>query len=297
MELEGLVVPSLTLFDAQGEVDGPSNARFARDLQDEGIRHIFVLGSLGEFPGLDFEERSRLLEAVVESCTFPSDVWSGVGAPSTKLALAFADQAETLGASVLVATPPYYLHPDAFGLRDYYRSLRRQTRLPLLAYNIPSLVGYALEPGLVHELATEGVLNGIKDTSGSLDSIRSFLRGAPEGFAVLPGDDPLVLPALKEGAAGGIMGTANVLPRLDVEFMDAARKKDWVTAEKLHDLIQGLHALFFRAPFPSSVKFLAQYLRQTPVGYRSPYLPLTEEQQNRLKEDLRRWEDSFRQYV
>ena len=297
MPLEGLAVPTATLFTEDGEIDLSKNARFTRGLLDQGILHVFALGSLGEFPSLTFEERETFLETVVESSTFHSDVWAGVGAPSTKKAVAHADQAESLGAAVLVATPPFYLHPDAGGIRDYYRTLRKQTKLPLLAYNIPSLVGYALPPSLVHELAREGTLQGIKDTSGSLSSVRSFLEGAPEGFAVFPGDDELALDSLRAGARGAIMGLGNILPKLTVAFMNAARAEKWGEAESLQKLIATLRQVVQKGPFPSTVKFLMNRLRGVEVGYRSPYLPLTPEQEKAVVDALTPVEASFKSYL
>ena len=155
MALEGLAVPMLTLFADDGGLDLGRNARFARDLADAHVDHLFVLGSNGEFPSVTPNERGPLIEVVVESARGTTDVWAGCGAPSTAQAVAFAKEAEDLGVAALVAVPPYYLHPSMSAVDHYYRALGAATSVPLLAYNNPAFVGYALPPDLMHTLARE----------------------------------------------------------------------------------------------------------------------------------------------
>jgi 4-hydroxy-tetrahydrodipicolinate synthase len=296
MPLEGLCVPLPTLFDDEGRLEAARNTEFARGLVAAGVRHLFALGSLGEFPSLSEEERSELLRSVADGLGSGAELWAGCGAPSTPQAVRFARAAEAAGAAVLVAVPPYYLRPTERAIERYYRELRRATSRPLLAYNIPSLVGYALAPELVHRLGREGVLAGVKDTAGSLASVASFLADAPPGFAILPGDDALAAQAIAAGAVGAIMGSANVLPRLALALVAGARSGRAVEAEARQAEVDGLLEVIRAGPFPATDKFLAEHLRGARVGYRSPYDPLAPEERTRVlaaleprAAALRRW--------
>jgi 4-hydroxy-tetrahydrodipicolinate synthase len=271
MTLDGLSVPIATLFADTGELDLGRNTQFARDLSEAKVDHLFVLGSLGEFPLVTDPERAKLVDLVAESVTGKTDVWVGCGAPATARAVAYAEAAESAGAAAIVAVPPYYLHPPPAAVDRYYRALRAAISVPLLAYNIPSLVGYALPPERIHALARDGVLAGVKDTSGSLDSVDAFLRGAPDGFAVMPGDDALAASAIAHGASGAVMGLANCVPKLCLELVRAARAGEAARAEELQALVTALVHVADAAPFPAVVKFLAAQLRGTRVGYRAPY--------------------------
>ena len=276
----------LTAFQEAGGVDNARNARFARGLCDARVDHVFLLGSMGEFASIDPEERGGLLEAVIESLTWGVDAWVGCGAPSTRQAVRLAEEAESAGAAAIVAVPPYYLHPTLEAVARYYRTLHSAVRLPLLAYNIPSLVGYALPSSLVHRLGQEGVLAGAKNTAGEWSSVADYLTGAPPGFVVLPGDDVLALESIAHGAPGAIMGLANVVPKLAVQLVKRARSADPKSAGPLHDLIVRLTAVASAGPFPSTAKFLAQELRGAPVGYASPYDPLSPEEEARVRAAL-----------
>ncbi|HTS33271.1 MAG TPA: dihydrodipicolinate synthase family protein [Thermoplasmata archaeon] len=286
MKPSGLSVPIPTLFADDGALDTGKNAKFARTLSEAKVDHLFALGSLGEFPLVDDPERARLLENVIESAIGPTDVWVGCGAPSTRRAVAYAEEAEGLGAGAVVAVPPYYLHPTLPAIERYYRAIRAAVSVPVLAYNIPSLVGYALPPALVHRLGQEGVVAGVKDTAGSIDSVAGFLSGAPTDFAVMPGDDALVAEAIRRGASGGVMGMANLVPRLCVELVRAARAGETERATECQTLVNELVAVSHAAPFPSVDKFLAAELWGADVGYRSPYDPLSPEEADAVRTRL-----------
>jgi 4-hydroxy-tetrahydrodipicolinate synthase len=295
--LGGLAVPVPTMFADDGALDPGRNARFVRDLADARVDHIFLLGSLGEFPSVTSDERAQLLEAVIDSVPGSADTWVGCGAASTREAVRYAEQAELAGAAALVAVPPYYLCPTRAAVAHYYRAIHDAVKIPLLAYNIPSLVGYALEPGAVHEWAREGIVAGAKDTSGTLASVESFLTDAPAGFAVLPGDDPLAATAIARGATGAVMGVANIVPRLCVELVAAARAGDRARAEELQSQVDGVVGAIRAGPFPAVDKFLAAQLRGSSVGYRAPYEALTPAEQEAVLARIEPIRERLRPYL
>lgn len=282
MALDGLVVPVPTLFGDDGSLDLARNSKFARRLCDARVDHLFVLGSLGEFLSVEDAERPKLLESVIESLTWKTDAWIGVGAPTTARAVRYAAAAEEAGAGAVVAVPPYYLPPAEASIVSYYRAIRAAVGIPLFAYNIPAKVGYALAPSLVHRLASEGTIQGLKDTAGHLESVQAFLRAVPTGFPVMPGDDTLVVDAWASGARGAVMGLANVAPKLAVELVMALRAGNAGRAEELNARLRDLAGVIGAGPFPSTTKFLAARLRGAEVGYRAPYDPLTVEEQTRV---------------
>ncbi|MCI4349574.1 MAG: dihydrodipicolinate synthase family protein [Thermoplasmata archaeon] len=284
--LRGLVAPIPTMFDATGGIDAAKNSRFTHQLCDAGVDHIFVLGSLGEFPSVRDRERAIVLESVIESLSRMADAWVGCGAPSTPQAVERAIEAEELGAEALVAVPPFYLRPTAEAIEQYYRAIRAATRMPLLAYNIPSLVGYALPPALVHHLARDKILDGIKDTSGTIESVHAFQAGAPEGFPVLPGDDALAAEALLTGSPGAVMGTANIVPKLAHALVTESLAGNRDRAVELQRIVDGLVGVIRAGPFPGVDKFLAERLRGCEVGYRAPYGPLTDVEKAKVESAL-----------
>jgi 4-hydroxy-tetrahydrodipicolinate synthase len=297
MPLGGLSVPIPTLFTDTGALDLGRNSRFARELSEAKVDHLFVLGSLGEFPSVTDPERGKLVDIVVDSVSGKTDVWVGVGAPSTAQAVAYAGAAEAAGAEALVAVAPYYLHPTPAAIDRYFRAIHAAIRIPLFAYNIPSLVGYPLAPELLHRLGRDGVIVGVKDTAGSIASIEGFLRDRPPEFAVMPGDDALASSAILQGATGAVMGLANLVPRLCVELVQAAREGNATRAAELQGTVDALVAVTRAGPFPSTDKFLAARLRGAEVGYRAPYDALSTEEEQAVLAALGPVEERLRPFL
>jgi 4-hydroxy-tetrahydrodipicolinate synthase len=273
--LHGLAVPVPTLFDDEGRLDPGRNGTFVRAIASAGADHVLVLGSLGEFPLVEESERRVLLESAIESLTAKADAWVGVGAPSTRMAVRYAAAAEEAGAAALVAVPPYYLHPSPDSIAHHYRAIRDATKIPVLASNVPSFVGYALPPDLVHRLARERVLDGVTDSAGFLDSVVGFLSGAPDGFPVIPEDDALALASVEKGAPGAALGSANVVPKLGVALVRAARSHETARANELQTLVTRVAETIRAGPYPAAVKFLSSQAWGARVGYRAPYAALT----------------------
>ena len=281
------MVPIPTAFGKNGELDADATEAFVRGLAKAGVDHIFLLGTIGEFPSVEDEERGILISASVRGLSGKTDLWVGVGAPSTRRAVRYAVEAEQLGASALVATPPYYLHPTDAAIAEYYRAIRSPTQRPVLAYNIPAKVGYALSPGLVHSLASAGTVQAMKDTSGTIESLRAFLQDRPKGFQVLPGDDALATLAYRAGASGAVMGTANAVPKLAVELLRSLPGGLPARTNELQGLVTSLATLAAEGPFPSTLKLLIAQLRGASMGYRAPYGPLTPTEESHVLKGLR----------
>jgi 4-hydroxy-tetrahydrodipicolinate synthase len=269
--LEGLVVPTLTLFDGEGRLDLPKNSRFARGLLDEGVLHLFTLAPAGEPFLLSRAERVELAEKLAESSNFYSDLWAGIPPGTAEEAGAFADEMEAAGASVHVIYPPPSPHPpEAATLGPYLQSFRDRTRFPLVLLNQPSVNGYALPPSVVSELASRKLLDGLLDADPSPSSLAGFLSQLPQGLPVLTGRDRQAFADLRAGARGAVLETANVLPKLGLALVEAAGKGDEERGQTLQSSLDVLCDLASRAPGPAGLKFLSRALRETDDGYREP---------------------------
>ncbi len=114
----------------------------------------------------------------------------------------------------------------------------------------------------------------------------TFLSGAPPDFAVMPGDDAIASEAIRRGASGAVMGMANLVPRLCVELVRAARAGEGARSTECQTLVNELVAVSHAAPFPAVDKFLAAELWGADVGYRAPYDPLTAEEATAVRARL-----------
>ncbi len=109
----------------------------------------------GEFYLLAEEERTRGAEVILRAAAGRTNVVIGVQAPSSGLALKFAQHAEAHGADALIALPPYLGSVGLESAASYYRTLALGVKLPIFIQNSGSPWGPALPTDFVIQLARE----------------------------------------------------------------------------------------------------------------------------------------------
>lgn len=209
--LRGIFGPVTTPFQAGSEdldLEG-----FARNVQShlaEGLHGVVVAGSTGEAALLSEQERTMLCGTAREQV--PSDRWliMGCGGESTRQTVARCRAAKEAGAdAVLVVAPHYYANAmTEEPLRAHYRRVADESPLPVILYNIPKYMHFALPAELVAELAQHENVIGIKDSSGVLDMLKGFIRAQSESFTVLTGSGSGLQAGLEAGARGGILAVS-----------------------------------------------------------------------------------------
>ncbi|MGW1225812.1 dihydrodipicolinate synthase family protein [Streptomyces sp. NPDC002530] len=256
--LRGVVPPVCTPLDPRGEVDTASLARLVDHLVSGGVHGLFALGSTSEVAYLTDEQRGTALETVVNAADGRVPVLAGVIDTTTPRVVEHARTAAALGADALVATAPFYTRTHAREIADHFRRLRAEVDLPLFAYDIPVAVHSKLSAALVRELAEDGTLAGLKDSSGDEGGLRRLVvaLGGREGradgpapdFSVLTGSELTVDAALLAGADGVVPGLGNVDPAGYVRLYEAARGGDWTLAAKEQERLVELFAMVDAGP-------------------------------------------------
>lgn len=251
--LHGVIPPVCTPLDPRGGIDTASLARLVNHLLDGGVHGLFALGSTSEVAYLTDAQRGTALEAVIKAADGRVPVLAGVIDTTTPRVLDHARTAAALGADALVATAPFYTRTHPREIAAHFRHLRTAVDLPLFAYDIPVAVHSKLSPSLVQELAEDGTLAGLKDSSGDEGSLRRLLTalggrtarrtGPAPAFSVLTGSELTVDAALLAGADGVVPGIGNVDPAAYVRLCAAARAGDWEQAAAEQERLVALFSL------------------------------------------------------
>ena len=249
----GVVPPLCTPLTAEGDVDTRSLSALVERLIDAGVTGLFALGSSGETAYLDDAQRRTVLRTVVEAADGRVPVLAGVIDMTTARVLGHARAAAEEGADALVATAPFYTRTHPVEIAGHFRRLRAAVPLPLFAYDIPVSVHSKLPGDTVLELAQDGTLAGLKDSSGDDGALRRLLvtlrgRGLLERFSVLTGSELAVDGALLAGAHGVVPGLGNVDPDGYVRLYQHARAGRWNEAAAEQDRLAALFALTGTGP-------------------------------------------------
>ncbi|MFS8197462.1 dihydrodipicolinate synthase family protein [Streptomyces sp. CWNU-52B] len=238
----GVIPPVVTPLTDDGRIDTASLERVVAHLLDGGVDGLFVLGSSGEVAYLTDEQQATVLDVVVGAAGGQVPVLAGAIETTTNKVVERARAAVRHGVDALVTTAPFYTRTHPTELDRHFRLVAAATELPLLAYDIPVCVHSKLDRSLLLSLADDGVLAGVKDSSGDDVSFRRLaidLRDRPE-FALLTGHEVVVDAMLLGGADGSVPGLGNVDPHGYRRLHDAAAKGDWAAARAEQDRLAEL---------------------------------------------------------
>lgn len=220
------------------QLDVVSFERSINRMIDAGVDGLFFLGSSGEVVFSTDERRRQIISEAVRIVDHRVPVMVGIIDTETERVLEHGRVAQELGADVLVATCPFYALGGMAEVEEHFRILHAELDLPIFAYDIPVCVRTKLPWKLLAKLGAEGVLAGVKDSSGDDVSFRYLVQeneklGHP--LTLLTGHEVVVDGAYLGGADGSVPGLANVEPEGYVRMWKAAQAGDWATVKAEQD--------------------------------------------------------------
>lgn len=234
--LRGVVPPVCTPFNPDYTIDEPSLRRLVNHLIDGGVHGLFVLGSTSEVAFLTDANRAEVIRITIDEVAGRVPVVAGVIDMTTLRVMEHARAAVAAGIDGLVVTAPFYTRTHPAEIALHFRMIKEACGdTPVYAYDIPVAVnGVKLDGEMLLQLGSEGVIAGIKDSSGSDSSIRAMVLGRQrlglEQFAVLTGSELTVDCALMYGADGVVPGIGNVDPAGYVRIFDLVAAGDHAAA-------------------------------------------------------------------
>lgn len=284
MDLEGIFPAMVTPFDGHGEIDEEGLIDVLDFLVDDGVHGIYLLGTTGETPLLDKEEKKRVINLVSDHVD-DTPIIAGSMAASTKEAVELGKYCEGKGIDAIHAVVPYYFPMKREGILNHYRTIAEKVDLPIFIYSFPQRTGNDLDMRTLKELSKINDIAGIKDSSGDFEWIYRMNKEFDE-FTIFGGADSLILPFLQLGLDGAVTAVGNVFPSLVVELYEEYKAGREQNAREIQDGILEIKEVFSGYPYLSAVKE-GLNLRGVDVGgLRSPMVTLDEKRSKNLKKEL-----------
>ncbi|MDR2379282.1 MAG: dihydrodipicolinate synthase family protein [Bifidobacteriaceae bacterium] len=213
--LDGVFIPCVTPFDPAGQVRFDWFERNLSAWNLTGVRGYMVLGSNGEFRSLSDPE-SIAVVAKAAADGRDKTLIVGVGRESLRGTREFVDSLAGIhGIDFIAVLTPHYF-PKAMtdqALFAFYTEVAEASPWPVLVYVAPGYAsGVTPSAALIHDLADNPNIAGVKDTSASMTLKYLDAIGRDQDFAVLAGSIATLATCLVHGGTGGVVSVANFLP-------------------------------------------------------------------------------------
>ena len=240
-------------------------------LIDCGIHGIFALGTNGENYTMEFAEKVKIMEIVIDQARHRVPIFIGTGCVTTKETVALSKKAEELGADYLSIVSPWFAQNTQDGLYEHYAAVAKAVNLPIIIYNMPARTGVNVHYKTMEKLAKFENIVGIKDSSGNFDNMQRYLEIPGRKFSVLSGNDSLILPCLLAGGQGGISGLSNVIPEIMISIVTEFEKGNIEKAWEIQRSVRPLRDCMRMANPNSVVKCAAAMVGQNLGPCRAPF--------------------------
>lgn len=281
--LRGSIVPLVTPFTRDGEVDEEALRSLIRFQMKSGSHGISVAGTTGEPSSLTHAERERLFQIAVEEAHGKIPVVAGTGTNNLQETLRFTRAAEKAGVDAVLVIVPYYIRPSQHGLFEYFSAVASSTSLPLIIYNIPGRTACNIEPATVWKLRQKhDNIVGIKESNRDLDQVSNLLLMDSE-LLVYCGIESLCFPMLALGGAGHFSATANILPAEVAALYNLVQEGKWEEARKMHYRLLKISEAIFWETNPVPLKAALGMMGLITPTVRLPLAPLSEEKREALR--------------
>ena len=285
--LKGSLVALITPMNQDGSI----HYEQLRDLIDwhieSGTDGIVAVGTTGESATLSVEEHLSVIEETVKHVNKRVPVIAGTGANNTLEAIALSRAAEKAGADYTLSVVPYYNKPSQEGIYQHFKTIAEATSIPMIIYNVPGRTVVSMTNDTILRLSEIPNIVGVKEASGNIGSNIELINRAPEGFAVLSGDDHTALPFILCGGRGVVTVAANAAPKLFADMCRAALQGDIALARGLNDRLIPIYDTMFCEPSPAAPKWAVSALGKCEPHVRLPLVPLTENGQAKVRAALK----------
>ncbi len=249
MNINGILVPIVTPFDSNGDVDAQKLTTLVEAFIDKGVSGIVACGTTGEYYTFSAKERELVLTTIADAAKDKGagnkvTLIAGINSLSTDHSIELAAQAKALGYDGLMLSATPYSLPEQEGIIAHFEKVADASELPIIMYNFPARVGVAIEFDTVAHLAKHPNIVGVKESSGDFSHALRMLQADFDDFEVVCGCDDQPVDFFFWGAKSWIAGAANVFPAEQVALFNATQQGDWDKAKQImNEIYPAIHSM------------------------------------------------------
>ncbi len=287
-QFSGTGVALVTPFNADGSVDYSALEKLVNHVIAGGVNYLVALGTTSEAPTMNATERKQVLAFIIEKCNKRVPVVCGIGGNNTAEVVENLKEYDLTNVDGILTVVPYYNKPTQEGLYQHFKAIAHATTKPIILYNVPGRTVTNMLPPTTLRLANEFKhIVAVKEASGNMSQCMDLVQGKPAHFAILSGDDDLVLPQIAIGMEGVISVAANCFTKDFTGIVNDALAGNYTNAQMLHyKLLEGIRLLFVEGN-PAGVKCVLKHMDICGDTVRLPLVNVSEDTNKKIQQYLK----------
>lgn len=238
-----------------------------------GISGLIICGTTGEPATMTQEERTEVVRFAIEKIAGRVPAIIGTGSNSTKIAVENTIKAEKMGADAVLVVTPYYNKCTQEGIVKHYEEIAKNTKLPIIVYNVPGRTGVNILPETAKKLSEIENIVAIKEASGDITQIQKIHSLCKDNLYIYSGNDDQITSVYAVGGSGVISVISNIFPQETQEMCKAAEAGDFKKSLEMQEKYLPVIESLFCETNPIPAKYALKYAG---IDGGIPRLPLTE---------------------
>jgi 4-hydroxy-tetrahydrodipicolinate synthase len=279
----------ITPFKSDQSVDYDSLRKIIHHQINGGIDALIMLGTTGESPVIETEERIKIVSVAVEEAKGKVPVIVGTGSNNPKHVIENNKLAEESKADGLLVVNPYYNKGTQESLVEHYKFIATKTKLPIILYNVPSRTGMNILPETAVKIHREcSNVVAVKEASGNISQIAHLISTKPTSLSVLSGNDDQTLAIMALGGDGVISVFSNPYPSEMKKITSAMLNKKLAEAQALNKKYLSMMNTLFVETSPAPVKYVMNKLGLCENVLRLPLAKATRKAEELLDKEMKK---------
>lgn len=273
----GVFPAATTQFHHDFSVNYAATQKVQDALIHDGVNGLIILGTCGENNSLLPEEKRRVLQGAVEVANGRVPVIAGTSELDTARAIAYARDAEKIGADGLMLLPAMVYVPREEELIAHFKAVAAATALPIMLYNNPVAYRVSVTASVLNDLQEVENIVAVKESAPDSRRFTDLINTFGERYEIFAGLDDVALEGMMLGAKGWVSGLTSAFPAESVELVAAFKRGDMATALKIYRWFMPLLHLDADHDLVQSIKLAETIMGRGTETVRMPRMPLSGE--------------------
>jgi len=286
-KFKGTGVAIVTPFKNDSSIDFAALGRVIDHVIKGGVNYIVAIGTTGESVTLSREEKKAIISYVVEAVDGRVPIVYGIGGNNTQEVINSIRHADLTGVDGILSVAPYYNKPTQRGLFQHFKEIATCSTVPVIIYNVPGRTACNISAETCLELAhsCENIV-AVKEASADMVQIMKIIKGKPENFLVISGDDMLTIPVIAAGGSGVISVLGNAFPAQTCELVNQSLKSNFKSAREVQFRFLEMIELLFIEGNPAGVKDMLSIMSLCHNYVRLPLVPVSRTIHTRIQKAI-----------